>query len=75
MGVDKNSFSKELDLYPNRNSEDQTRRKHTQTSLETLGRKLERLGSKEEASTKEGQTKTRLPDPYRIIWNQPPDHP
>jgi hypothetical protein len=54
MGANKISFSKELGLYPNRNSESHTnKRKHTQTSLDTLGTNLERLGSKEEASTKE----------------------
>jgi hypothetical protein len=46
-------FSEELGVYPNRNSESHTnKRKHTQTSLETLGTKLEKArkqsGSKHE---------------------------
>jgi hypothetical protein len=60
MGVDKNSFSKELGLYPSHNSESHTNKwKHTQTSLNTLGTKLERLGSKVEASTKEHERQRR----------------
>jgi hypothetical protein len=43
MGADKNSFSEELGLYPNRNFESHTnKQKHTQTSLDTLGTKLEK---------------------------------
>jgi hypothetical protein len=60
MGVDKNSFSKEIGLYPNRNSESHMNKwKHTQTSLDTLGTNLERLGSKAEASTKELEQQRR----------------
>jgi hypothetical protein len=67
MGADKNSFSKELDLYPNRNFESHTnKRKHTQTSLETLGTKLERLRSKAEANTKELEQSTKKAETYRF---------
>jgi hypothetical protein len=67
MGADKNSFSKELGLYPNCNSETHTnKRKHTQTSLDTLGTKLERLGSKAEANTKELEQSTKKAETYRV---------
>jgi hypothetical protein len=57
MGADKNSFSKELKLYPNRTSEShKNKRKHTQTSLDTLGTKLR---SKAEANTKELEQSTK----------------
>jgi hypothetical protein len=60
MGADKNSFSKELGLYPNRNSESHTnKRKHTQTSLDTLG-------SKAEANTKELEQSTKKAETYRV---------
>jgi hypothetical protein len=60
MGANKNSFSKELGLYPNRNSESHTnKRKHTQTSLDTLG-------SKEEANTKELEQSTKKAETYRV---------
>jgi hypothetical protein len=64
MGADKNSFSEELDLYPNRNSESHTnKRKHTQTSLDTLGTKLEKArkqsGSKHE--------RTYISDPAGVV--------
>jgi hypothetical protein len=53
MGADKKNFSEELGLYPNRNSESHTnKQKNTQTSLDTLGTKLEKAskqsGSKHE---------------------------
>jgi hypothetical protein len=67
MGADENSFSKELGLYPNRNSESHTtKRKPTQTSLDTLGTKLERLGSKAEANTKELEQSTKKAETYRV---------
>jgi hypothetical protein len=60
MGADKISFSKELGLYPNHNSESRTnKRKNTQSSLDTLATNLERLGSKAEASTKELEQQRR----------------
>jgi hypothetical protein len=67
MGADKNSFSKELGLYPNRNYESHTnKRKHTQTSLDTLGTKLERLGSKAESNTKGLEQSTKKAETYRV---------
>jgi hypothetical protein len=67
MGTDKNSFSKELGLYLNHNSESHTnKRKHTKTSLDTLATKLERLGSKVEANTKELEQSTKKPETYRV---------
>jgi hypothetical protein len=67
MGADKNSFSEELGLYPNRNSESHTnKRKHTQTSLDALGTKLERLGSKAKANTKELEQSTKKAETYRV---------
>jgi hypothetical protein len=67
MGADKNSFSKEFGLYPNRNSKSHTnKRKHTQISLDTLGTKLERLGSKAEANTKELEQSTKKAETYRV---------
>jgi hypothetical protein len=67
MGVDKNSFSKELSLYPNRNSQSHANKwKHTQTSLDTIGTKLERLGSKAEANTKELEQSTKKAETYRV---------
>jgi hypothetical protein len=67
MGADKNSFSKEFGLYPNRNSESHTnKRKHTQTSLDTLGTKLERLGSKAEANAKELEQSTEKVVTYQV---------
>jgi hypothetical protein len=67
MGADKNSFSKELGLYPNRNSESHTnKRKHTQTSLDTLGTKLERLGGKAEANMKGLEQSTKKAETYRV---------
>jgi hypothetical protein len=67
MGADKNSFLEELDLYPNPNSELHTnKRKHTQTSLDTLETKLERVGSKAEANTKELEQSTKKAETYRV---------
>jgi hypothetical protein len=67
MGADKNSFSKEFVLYPNRNSESHTnKRKHTQTSLDTLGTKLERLGTKAEANMKELEQSTKKAVTHRV---------
>jgi hypothetical protein len=67
MGANRNSFSKELGLYPNRNSESHTNKwKHTQTSLDTLGTNLERLGSKAEANTKELEQSTKKAETYRV---------
>jgi hypothetical protein len=68
MGADKNSFSEELDLYPNRNSESHTNKeKHTQTSLDTLGTKLERLGSKAKANTKGLEQSTKKAETCRCF--------
>jgi hypothetical protein len=67
MGAAKNSFSEELSLYPNRNSESHTNtRKHTQTALDPLGTKLERLGSKAEANAKEHKQSTKKAETYRV---------
>jgi hypothetical protein len=67
MGADKNSFSKELVLYPNRNSESHTNKwKNTQTSLDTIGTELERLGSKAEANTTELEQSTKKAETYRV---------
>jgi hypothetical protein len=67
MGADKNSFSKELGLYPNRNSESHTnKRKHTQTYLDTLGTKHEKLGSKAEANMKELKQSMKKAETYRV---------
>jgi hypothetical protein len=54
MGADKNSFSKELSQLRGSHT---NKWKHTQTSLETLGTKLERLRSKAEANTEEDKPK------------------
>jgi hypothetical protein len=67
MRAAKNSFSEELGLYPNRNSESHANtRKHTQTSLDTLGTKLERQGSKAEANAKELEQSTKKAETYRV---------
>jgi hypothetical protein len=67
MGAAKNSFLEELGLYPNRNSESHPNtRKHTQTSLDTLETKLERLGSKAEANAKEHEQSTKKAETYRV---------
>jgi hypothetical protein len=53
--------------YPNRNSESHTsKRKHKQTSLDTLGTKHEKLGSKAEANTKELEQSTKKAETYRV---------
>jgi hypothetical protein len=67
MGADKNSFSKEFGLYPNCNSESHTnKQKHTKTTLDTLVTKLERLGSKVEANTKELEQSTKKAVTYQV---------
>jgi flagellar biosynthesis chaperone FliJ len=59
--------SKEFGLYPNRNSESHRNKwKHTQTFLDTLGTKLERLGSKAEANTKEHEQSKKKAVTYRV---------